>query len=283
MSHPIGGLDHALILVDAIAGAAAAFEAMGFTISPMGLHSEAKGSANHTIMFQDDYLEILGILRPTPLNQERREALACGGPGLHGLAMRVGDAKAAETAFAALGIATGAYSQFTRPVEESSEAGGIARFATLTFDRSEVPFGLAFMCEHRTPELVWRPSLSEHANTAIGIGQVVAIRDEPVADAARLARVFGFDLQEEGAGSCVLSGRNGGASIALLSPERFGARFGDVLPASAPYAACRIRVRRIEAARHALRVGSVPFVEGSASLAVPPTGDTGVVIEFVQA
>ena len=60
MSHPVSGVDHAFLLTDALDEAAAAWRAMGFTLSPRGLHSAAKGTANHTVMFEADYFELLG-------------------------------------------------------------------------------------------------------------------------------------------------------------------------------------------------------------------------------
>ena len=76
MSHPVKGVDHCFVLVDDLDKAAAQYRALGFTLSPRGLHSEAKGSANYTIMFPDDYFELLGLLTETPLNAARRKTLA---------------------------------------------------------------------------------------------------------------------------------------------------------------------------------------------------------------
>ena len=75
MSHPVKGIDHCFILVNDLDQAAEQYAAMGFTLSPRGVHSRAKGSANYTIMFPEDYFEILGLIEPTALNAARRDAL----------------------------------------------------------------------------------------------------------------------------------------------------------------------------------------------------------------
>ena len=85
MSHPVKGIDHCFALVQDLDLAARQYAALGFTLSPRGLHSEAKGSANYTIMFPDDYFELLGLLRETPGNASRRESLATMGRIMHQL------------------------------------------------------------------------------------------------------------------------------------------------------------------------------------------------------
>ncbi|MFD2856181.1 VOC family protein [Seohaeicola zhoushanensis] len=60
MTHPVKGIDHCFALVDDLDDAAAQYGALGFTLSPRGMHSAAKGTANHTIMFPEDYFELLG-------------------------------------------------------------------------------------------------------------------------------------------------------------------------------------------------------------------------------
>ena len=78
--NPISGLDHALVLVEDLDRARDRFAALGFTLSPRGLHSAQRGTANHTIMLEGAYIELLGVLTPTPLNAERRASLAAAGP-----------------------------------------------------------------------------------------------------------------------------------------------------------------------------------------------------------
>lgn len=88
------GLDHIVIAVSNLTVSAERWQALGFTVSPRGLHSDYLGTANHTIMFEDDYVELLGVLAATEFNQPTRAFLAHGA-GLERLAMRTDDAEAA--------------------------------------------------------------------------------------------------------------------------------------------------------------------------------------------
>ncbi len=65
MTHPVTGIDHAFLLANDLDDAARRYAALGVTPSPRGLHSAAKGSANHTITFPRDCFELLGIITPT--------------------------------------------------------------------------------------------------------------------------------------------------------------------------------------------------------------------------
>ena len=68
------GLDHVVVMVDGIDAARAQYEKLGFQVQPRGFHKKL-GTANHLMIFDRDYFEILGIVEPTEFNAERREWL----------------------------------------------------------------------------------------------------------------------------------------------------------------------------------------------------------------
>ena len=86
MTHPVKGVDHVFLMVNDLDESCEAFERLGFTISPRGMHSAHKGAANHTIMFPNDYFELLGMIAEVPGNADRREMLKREGQGLHAVA-----------------------------------------------------------------------------------------------------------------------------------------------------------------------------------------------------
>ena len=78
MPKHIQGIDHVVILAADLDRAAETYTRLGFTLSPRGVHSDHMGSANHTIMLQDDYFEVLSVLKPTPANMGWRTRLETG-------------------------------------------------------------------------------------------------------------------------------------------------------------------------------------------------------------
>ena len=71
MKRPVKGLDHVVVMVDGIDAAQAAYTKLGFQVQPRGFHKKL-GTANHLMIFDKDYFEILGIVEDSPFNAERR-------------------------------------------------------------------------------------------------------------------------------------------------------------------------------------------------------------------
>ncbi len=286
MSHPVKGIDHCFALVQDLDKAAEKYSALGFTLSPRGLHSEAKGSANYTIMFPDDYFELLGLLRATPLNAARGRALRDQGQGLHAIACRIGTAEDAAAALSDLGIGTHGLDSFERPVPLPDGGSAMAAFSTVVFDDAEVPFGSVFMCQHKTPKAVWLPELLNHANTACGIGAILALSANPAEDGKRFARLWaeGSTVTAEG-GVTVETGTNS-APLLLMEQDTMRALYPGFdlsLTPKGAFTALRIKVTDIAVAHQCLKDAGIAPIHTALGLAVAPQDASGVIVEFVPA
>lgn len=276
MTHPVTGIDHVFVLTPDLDKAAADWAGLGFTVTPRGLHSAHKGTANHTMMLAEDYIELLGILAPTPLNDAQRARLAAG-QGLHAIACRIDDAAAAVAALGALGIAAGPVGDFERPVDLPGGATGVAAFSTAPFADAEVPQGIVFMCQHRTRPTVWVPEWMSHANGATAIAAVVAVTDDPAPVAAGYARLWAKGAVTPCEGG--LRVETGTAPVLVLTPEGAAARYPGLAVAETPangYAALEL-VADMAKARAALGAKAVAVPGG---LAVPPAQATGTILAF---
>ena len=132
------GLDHAVIAVRDLAAAAAEWAALGFRLSPRGTHSPHMGSGNHTIMFGEDYIELLGVLTEQPHNQGLRDFLA-GREGLERCAFTTTDAAAAVAALQARGIAASGPVEFGRPVTMPDGSEAEAQFSVMLWPQDAAP------------------------------------------------------------------------------------------------------------------------------------------------
>jgi len=284
MSHPVKGVDHCFVLVNDLDLAAAEYEALGFTLSPRGLHSEAKGSANYTIMFPDDYFELLGLLKPTPLNAARGAALAEHGQGLHAVACRIDTAEGAEAALTQLGIGTHGLGSFARPVPLPDGGTTEAAFSTLVFDKAEVPMGSVFMCQHKTPDAVWLPELLTHANTACGLGAILVASDAPAKDAARYARLWAQgEAVEVADGWEVQTGANS-APLVVLTPSALAARYVGMDLSASPtgvFNGLQIKVTDLGEVTKCLTAAGLEGRPTKSGIAVSPNDTSGVILEFV--
>ncbi len=285
-SHPILGVDHTYVLVKDLDRAEAQYRRLGFTLSPRGFHSPHMGTANHTIVFAEDYFELLGIVAETPRNAPQRQLLAEEGERLQAIANRTASADAAKRELAALGIASGDVAAFSRPVPLAEGGEGAASFRTLNIDRAHVPFGQFFLCQHETPALVWQESLKVHANGARRLARIVATAEDPQGAATRLAALYRDGrVVPDADGYRVDTGANS-APILVLPPEAAQARYGSpgAEAVREGYVALGIEVASLEhVARHFASEGVPPLSRGDAVLVVDAAHAGGVAIEFVEA
>jgi catechol 2,3-dioxygenase-like lactoylglutathione lyase family enzyme len=156
-AHAISGIDHLLIVVGDLDRAAATYRRLGFTLSPRAVHSAHMGTANHTIMLERDYFELLTVLAPTPANAKWRQALG-DGEGLAGLAAATSSAAAAGAAWRDAGFAASDILAFARGVERADGIRMEARFEVVTLPDGAVPAMSIFACAQLTRDAVWLPA-----------------------------------------------------------------------------------------------------------------------------
>ena len=287
MAHPVLGIDHVFLLVNDLDASAARFRRLGFTLSPRGLHSAEKGTANYTLIFEHDYCELLGVITETPDNRLQREILAEDGEGLRAVACRIDDAREARKALAALGISAGPVSEFSRPLPLPGGASGIAAFAAVDLALDEAPSGYMFLCQHKTPDMVWRPELQAHANGARALAGIVTMANDTETLARRFARLFAAgQVRAIPGGHAVETGADS-ARILCLTPAAAAARYDDRAVADTPprgYAALQIAVADIDVTRQVLEQAGVAVQRGPAgSVWVGPAEACGTVLEFLPA
>lgn len=224
----LAGLDHLVLAVPDLSAAAETWRELGFTLSPAGRHSPHLGTGNHTVMFEDDYLELLGVLAPTEHNAPTRAFLERRGAGLERIALTALDAAVAAAALRERGIAATGPVDFGRPVPLPEGGEAIARFRTIFWPDDRAPAGLRlFACQHLTREVVWLPALVRHANTARRIVRVEVLVPDPAAAAQVAASALDAPVRSEAGRSTVATGP-GRADIAFLDRAALAARYPGV-------------------------------------------------------
>lgn len=184
------GVDHAVITVRDLDASARLWQALGFTVSPRGTHSAHLGSGNYTIMFGDDYLELLGILTETEHNRPTQEYLKKG-EGIERVAFTTDDAAAGAAELKSRGLEPLGPVHFGRPVDLPNGGTGEAKFNVFRWPLDQAPGGMRlFACQHLTRETVWIPELQRHANAATRIVRIEVLADDPKAAAAQLSQLI---------------------------------------------------------------------------------------------
>jgi catechol 2,3-dioxygenase-like lactoylglutathione lyase family enzyme len=276
----IVGLDHVVIVVRDLAAAAERWRGLGFTVSPRGTHSAHMGTGNHTVMLEDDYLELLGVLAPTERNAPTR-ALLAKREGIERAAFTTLDAAAGVAALQARGIAGEGPIGFERPVDLPGGKVGAAKFETFLWPRDERPGGLRiFACQHFTRETVWLPSLTTQANTARRIVRVEMRAADPAAAAAHMGRLTDTTPERLADGWRVATGGSRGVfefvDAAALSKRHPGVTFDSSSEDAA--VGLVLQVRDLDAARRA--IGTTTAIASTGRIVIPPAAANGVALVF---
>ena len=221
---PIAGIDHALIGVADLDAARDTFTRLGFTMSPRGRHI-GWGTGNYTIMFEHDYVELLGVVDPSQYIHRLDEFLETG-EGLLNVALGTDDAEAAFRWLQAQGMDAAPAEQLQRLLE-TDEGDETLQFRNVYIPGDLTPGLNTFACEHLTPEKIRRASWLSHPNGARRISEVTIVMEnlDGVRDA--YVRLFGEDAvsgDERKGNITVDTGRD---ELWFVTPKTFPERHYD--------------------------------------------------------
>lgn len=276
------GADHVVVAVRDLKAAAERWERLGFTVSPLGTHSPLLGTGNHTIMFDEDYVELIGILSDTEQNQPTREFLAVR-EGVERTAFTTDDAAAGAAELKSRGLAALGPIHFGRPVELPDGRHGEARFNVFRWPLGEQPGGMRiFACQHLTRELVWIPELQKHANGAHRVVDVEILCPSPRAASEHLARLIDQAAVPAGDAWRVASGGHR-ADFLFYDEASFQARYpGPLRAGAASYGVAALVIGTNDLAGADKSIANAGVRHGKA-VSVPAPAANGVILSFVEA
>lgn len=274
------GVDHVVIPVRDLDAAASQWKAAGFTVSPRGKHSDHMGSSNHTIVFEHDYMELMGIDHPTPHNRPTVEFLQ-EREGLERAAFTTDDAGALAAELKSHGFIGEGPVAFGRPVPLPNGGTSEARFQVTTWPTSEAPGGLRiFACQHLTRDAVWIPELQHHANGATGLVRLEIIAENPKDAAEHMGQMIDQMPTPLSDGFRVPSGSQR-AAFDFLTAAAFARRY----PESVRHGAARTGPAALVIASADLSAAqTIPSaVRHGELVSLPSQQTTGVVVSFAKA
>lgn len=282
MANNINGLDHAVIAVRDLGAADAAFHRLGFTLTPRGEHPEW-GTANHCIMFRQDYIALQGAVGAGEVADELR-AFTAEREGLQGISLGTDNGAAVVERLQAAGFDVPLPRSLSRRIETPDGT------ATLMFSEALLPAAASpgihtRITQHITAERERFPDWLNHPNTAIGIASVTAIVAEPVELAAAWDRVLGPHRSvitddtvtiHTGRGLIFLSRPD---DLTQLHPE---AELDDLPPAPA-LVALAVLVADTDRAAQWLKHNEVEFSrDREGTIRIPPSEACGIHLEMVK-
>ncbi len=276
------GIDHAVVMVKDLDAAAENYRRLGFTVSPRGTHSAHMGTGNYTIMFDPDYMELLGVLTATEHNAPARAFLDRQGEGIERIAFTAVDSAAGAEEIRARGFTPIGPTDFERPVTLPDGTVSAAKFRTFMWPTAEAPGGVRiFACQHKTRETVWIPELMRHANAAKRIKQTLIATPEPAKEAAHLARLIDREPQQQADGAVAVTSGGDRADFVYLTLEQLGRRYpGVALDGLSERGGAALVLISSDLAATEKALGSAA-VRSGAAVCVPPAKANGTLLAFV--
>jgi hypothetical protein len=247
----------------------ALFEAMGFFVTPRGVHT--LGSINHTIVFDTSYLELLGYLpgSPPPLRPE----LARHPAGLMATVLRTTDAEATHRQLVQAGLVPRAVQSFSRPVSLDDGSIADAAFRVTRLEPDVVPGTWFYFCQHLTPQLVWRPQWQHHPVGGFRILGLESAVPDPQG-AANLYRTC-IGLPASKGDSDDMADDSG---TVFLHAEGWTMR---LRPGATGMRGITIAVPSFAPLRQRLEAASIPFLANAGAIEVPHFAGTDCRLQFI--
>ena len=260
------------------------WQRLGFTLSPRGRH-KGWGTGNYCVMFQHDYVELLGQIDPAGFDNGLAAMLAAEGPGLLGFAWAADKAGEAAAWLGARGLPH-TVKDLARFIELPS--GNVEPRFALAMPELPYPGGLKpFVTEHLSRALVWRPEWQAHPNAVVGIESITCVVESPLALQEPFEAIFGLGSAVATDDTLAVRCGRGGGFLMLVT----AADMTFMHPAVAPdepvrkgYAGITLRTADLGKCADALKAGGIEFErDRGAAIHVPPDQAGGVALAFTQA
>lgn len=234
-------LDHVGVAGRDLGVLAAAYERLGFTLTPLARHAgkrtpdgpvEPFGTGNRCVMLRDGYIELIAIVDPAAFDNLIGSALARYA-GIHIVALGIDDEQANLERLRRAGIDIPGVAYLERPVDDADPTGPQARFARLLLP--DAPEGRIMLIRHLTPEAIWQERFMAHPNHAVALEEVLVAVPMPAETAARFARLAGRPAVPDPAGGFAVPLPRG--RVRLLSREGLQQALPELQSPSLPFIA----------------------------------------------
>jgi len=280
----ITGIDHALVGVADLESARLSYQKLGFTLTPRGRHI-GWGTGNHTIMFENDYVEMIAVI-DREQNTHNLEDFLQNGDGLFKVVLATSDANATST-WLKEKSANALDAQDLQRLIMVNEKKELLSFRYVHLPAELTPGLETFASQHLTPEKVRQPAWLSHPNGARGISEVTVVMQNLAGVADAYARIFGSRSisGDERKGSITVD--TGNDELWFVTPKTFPERhydkkFDESLPLPR-LAALTLTVANTQATALYLSGQQVAFERDSSDAVIVPSEEAcGVFLVFAK-
>jgi hypothetical protein len=236
---------------------------------------------NHLAVFDSNYLELSGF---DPRKELLRPELKQYPEGLNSLVFATPNAAELQSDLRSRGVDVTPMSEHLRPVEVDGRQVE-AHFRVFRLNRSGGNVVRVYFCEHRTPELVWRPDRQAHQNTTLTIARVLLVASDVPKMAQLFATMFGPDVVEHGSSTESQRVHLQNTRIDIMTTDLARFEMAGVMPdpkdRSDFMAAVTFEVESFSVAENRIRRPTVDATTSERRILVPAACAHNAVLEFV--
>jgi hypothetical protein len=194
----IDSLDHVAVMSEDLTAMGAAYERLGFQLTPLSQHSGARtaggavepwATGNRCIMLRRGYIELMGIVVPG-LYDNGLSKFVARYEGVHILAFGCNDAQGASDRLKREGFDVTGIHGLARELDVPN-GRATAKFNLVRLPSDEMPESRVLAIEHLTPEHLWQDRYLDHPNGAVGLTALAVCVADVEEAAARYGRMFG--------------------------------------------------------------------------------------------
>lgn len=247
---PVGDevfLDHVAWMTSDMDRASAAFERLGFILTPYSVHGNRdpvtgemniQGSANRLAMLERGYVEILAAVDgvETSVAGNIRQSLGRY-EGLHLVAFSVADADADFARLEDQGVPLQPLVHLRRQVEAADGGDAEVAFSVIRPAFGAFPEGRMQLLSHHTPDHMWQDRYVARENHLVGLTEVVICVDDPRGAAASLADLTRTPISAENAGGTMATLDFSRGRVRYVTPGALKALIPGAEPPSMPFMA----------------------------------------------
>ena len=280
MANGIIGIDHSVVAVRDLEHARAVYNRLGFTTTPRRRFTEW-GTANYGVMFEHDFIELLGIVDPSAEVTPGLEDYLVDGEGVMAVTLHADDVKAARAALSKGGFDPSDLNE-TEITLEAPDGPVSQRFRWLRIAADTTPDMYMMLVQPLTPETMRRPEWLAHANGACAIMGLTVVVDDPLGQMGSYEALFGPGSSAPTDNTLAI--HTGHGALIFVTEDNFSLMHPRVAAASrrTPFiGAMSLETRDVRATAAFLDGAGVPHeFSGEGVVRVSPEHACGVVLEF---
>jgi hypothetical protein len=184
MTRPI---DHLVLCSSDLSTMARIYERLGFTLTPQAHHPF--GTSNHLAQLGSSFIELLSITKPENISQSKSGLFSFGGynltflsrgDGFSMVALKSNGWEADREHFISCGLDIYDPFEFHRLAEQPDGSEITVGFKLTFATHPEMPWAIFFTCDHQhEPKYFYKQQFQSHANSAIGIAEVMMVASNP--------------------------------------------------------------------------------------------------------